>query len=148
MKPASRPWPLCSFFLMLAGATLVGTGLYFVVLRPALLPEDIRYMNLSAMELAAIGPRLRTWLTHVFLVLGGYILATGALAIALAATSFRELRWGAAIGAFIGGVASIGLMAVVNFTINSDFKWVLLAMALIWAFSLGLFWFEKKNASD
>jgi hypothetical protein len=28
--------------------------------------------------------------------------------------------------------------------IDSDFKWVLLGMALLWACSLVLFWFERK----
>ena len=27
--------------------------------------------------------------------------------------------------------------------INSDFKWVLLGLALLWACSLALFWFER-----
>jgi len=35
-------------------------------------------------------------------------------------------------------------MAAVNFMIDSDFKWVLLGMALLWACSLVLFWFERK----
>ena len=84
------------------------------------------------------------WLTQVFRVMGGYVLATGVLAIALSATSFRARQPGAAIGALIGGVASIGWMAIVNFMIDSDFKWVLLGMALLWACSLVLFWFEGK----
>ena len=35
-------------------------------------------------------------------------------------------------------------MAAVNFMIDSDFKWVLLGMALLWAASLVLFWLEKN----
>lgn len=62
----------------------------------------------------------------------------------LAATSFRTHHWGVGIGALIGGAASIGWMAVVNFVINSDFKWALLGMALLWACSLALFWREKS----
>ena len=58
------------------------------------------------------------------------------LALTLAATSFRERRLGAAIGVLIGGIASIGWMAVVNFVIGSDFKWILLGMALVRALSL------------
>ena len=78
--------------------------------------------------------------------MGGYVLATGVLAITLAATSFRAHHWGAALGVAIGGAASIGLMAAVNFIINSDFKWALLVVALLWAFSLGLFCFESYIA--
>lgn len=60
-------------------------------------------------------------------------------------TSFRQHSTPTAIGALIGGAASIGWMAVVNFLIDSDFKWVLLAMALLWAVSLVLFWVEKLD---
>ena len=45
-----------------------------------------------------------------------------------------------AAGALIGGAASIAWTAVVNFMINPDFKWTLLAMALLWASSLRIFW--------
>jgi len=75
--------------------------------------------------------------------MGGYVLATGVLMVTLAVTAFRDHQKGAAIGCLIGGAASIGWMAVVNFMIDSDFKWVLLAMALLWATSLVLFWSEK-----
>lgn len=145
MPIAPRSWPLSSVLLALAGLTLVGAGLYFLFLRPPLLPEDIRYMGLSAAQLDAVRPRLESWLTHVFLVMGGYVLATGVLIVTLAATSFRSHHWAAGIGALIGGAASIGWMAVVNFIIDSDFKWSLLAMALLWAASLGVFWFEKAR---
>lgn len=139
-------WPFSSIILVLAGVALVVVGLYFILLRPPLLPEDVRYMGLSAVQLDPIRPRLQGWLSQVFRIMGGYIAATGALTITLAATSFREHRWSAAIGAFIGGVLSIAWMAVVNFMLDSDFKWILLVMALVWAFSLGLFCSEKNNA--
>lgn len=145
MPIATRSWPLSSVLLALAGLTLVGAGLYFLFLRPPLLPEDIRYMGLSAAQLDAVRPRLEAWLTHVFLVMGGYVLATGVLIVTLAATSFRTHHWAAGIGGLIGGAASIGWMAVVNFIIDSDFKWSLLAIALLWAASLAVFWFEKAR---
>ena len=143
MTSASKSWTLSSILLALAGITLVGAGLYFLLLRPALLPEDVRFMNLAPAELAAVRPRLEAWLAHVFRVMGGYVLATGVLTLTLAATSFRAHNRGAAIGALIGGAASIGWMAVVNFLINSDFKWVLFGMALLWAASVALFLLER-----
>ena len=140
-------WPLSSLVLATAGVALVGTGLYFILVRPPLLPEDLRYMDLSAVQFEVVRSRLEAWLTQVFRVMGGHVLATGVLTITLAATSFRQHHWGAALGALIGGAASIGLMAAVNFVIDSDFKWILLAMALLWSSSLGLFWFEKRTAN-
>ena len=144
MNPGNKPWTPSSIVLIMAGVTLIGVGLYFILLRPPLLPEDVRYMALPAGQLDILRPRLELWLTHVFRVMGGYVLATGVLAVTLAATAFRVHQKGAAIGALIGGAASIGWMAVVNFMIDSDFKWVLLGMALLWACSLVLFWFERK----
>jgi len=138
-------WPASSIVLVTAGVTLIGTGIYFLFLRPPLLPEDIRYMALPPAQFDVLRPRLELWLTHVFRVIGGYVLATGVLMVTLAMTSFRQRSTLAAIGALIGGAASIGWMAAVNFLIDSDFKWVLLAMALLWAASLVLFWVEKPD---
>ncbi len=145
MPSAPRSWPVSAILLALAGVTLVGAGLYFLLLRPPLLPEDIGYMGLDGAQLAAVRPRLEAWLTHVFRVMGGYVLAMGVLTVTLAATSFRQHQWGAGLGALIGGAVSIGWMAVVNFMIDSDFKWSLLGMALLWAASLAFFWFEKSR---
>jgi hypothetical protein len=144
VKPESNAWTPSSIVLVLAGVAVIGVGLYFILLRPPLLPEDIRYMALPAAEFDIIRPRLELWLTHVFRVMGGYILATGVLAITLAATAFRARNKAAAMGALIGGATSIGWMAAVNFMIASDFKWVLLGMALLWALGLVLFWLENR----
>ena len=138
-------WPPSSIVLVMAGVTLIGTGIYFLFLRPPLLPEDIRYMALPPAQFDVLRPRLELWLTHVFRVMGGYVLATGVLMVTLAVTSFRQHSTPAAIGALIGGAASIGWMTAVNFLIDSDFKWVLLAMALLWAVSLVLFWVGKPD---
>ena len=143
MGATTRSWPLSSI-LLAAGATLVVAGLYFILVRPPLLPEDVRYMALPAAQLDVVRPRLELWLGHVFQVMGGYVLATDVLTITLAATSFRAHHSVAAIGALMGGAASIGWMAYVNFVINADFKWVLYGMALLWACSLILFRIEKR----
>ena len=147
MKPESKPWTPSSIALIMAGVALIVTGLYFIFLRPPLLPEDVRYMALPPAELDIFRPRLELWLTHVFRVMGGYVLATGVLTVTLAATAFRAHQKGVAMGALIGGSASIGWMAAVNFMIDSDFKWVLLGMALLWACSLVLFWFEGQTST-
>ena len=144
MSETRKSLPISARVLAGVGVALAATGMYFVLLRPPLLPEDVRYLSLTSEQLGAVQPHLEAWLRQVFRVLGGYILATGVLMITLAATSFRAHQWGAAMGAAIGGAASIGLMAAVNFSINSDFKWVLLAIAVAWASSLVLFWFETR----
>ena len=145
MNRKSTAWPPSSIVLIIAGILLAGMGLYFMILRPPLLPEDTRFMGVAATQFDPLRPGLDAWLTEVFRVMGGYVLATGVLAVTLATTSFRQHSPVAAVGALVGGAASIGWMAVVNFTINSDFKWVLLAMALVWAASLVLFWLERRR---
>jgi hypothetical protein len=145
MKATANPWTMSSITLALAGMIIAGIGLYFIALRPPLLPEDVRYMDLSVAELEAIGPRLAMWLTQVFRVLGGYALATGVLLVALAITAFRARHPVAVAGVLIGGASSIGLMSVVNFTIGSDFRWPLFACALVWAVSLIAYGLESSR---
>jgi hypothetical protein len=138
------PLRASAVLLALAGVTSVGMGVYFIALRPSLLPEDIRFMELSAAEVSSIGTRIGSWLTHVFRVLGGYAMATGLMAIALAATAYRDRRMLALVGAVLGGASSIGMMVVVNFAIDSDFKWLLLGFALLWASSLVAYGIETR----
>lgn len=139
MRETLERWRPSSMLLTLSGIMLIGVGIYFLFLRPPLLPEDIRYMGLTSAELQSIGPRLTAWLTNVFRVMGGYVASTGVLALTLALTSFRDRRAVAAVGAAVSGGLSIGLMAVVNFMIHSDFKWVLLGFALVWVASIAMF---------
>jgi hypothetical protein len=135
--------PHSSTVLALAGIILMGLGLYFVFLRPPLLPEDPRYMGTTLADIQTTLPGLLTWLRRVFWVMGGYMFATGLLTVYVALTSFRSRAKGAAVIVAIAGLASIGWMAVVNFIIASDFKWLLLAFILPWGIGLGLHRIER-----
>ena len=121
-------------------------GLYFAFLRPPLLPEDARFMGTSLAQVQATLPGLPGWLRHVFGVLGGYIFATGLLTIYLAATAFRARVGGAAGVGALAWLTSIGLMAVVNFSIGSDFKWLILSFGLPWLVALALYLIEGRDA--
>ena len=77
MKLPHETWPTSSILLVLFGASLLAVGSYFLVLRPPLLPEDLRFVGVSQAQLEAVAPRLAPWLTYVFRVLGGDISATG-----------------------------------------------------------------------
>jgi hypothetical protein len=114
------------------GAILIGIGGFFLFARPALLPEDLRYLQRTIGEIDNAVPRLRRWLRLVFTVLGGYVMATGILTIYVAAMEVRQANsWGAVVLA-ITGAASIGLMAVVNMLLHSAFRWLLAAVATLW----------------
>ena len=119
---ASRYLPHSSTVLFLGGVILIGLGLYFMFLRPPLLPEDPRYMGSSLEEIRSGFPGLFLWLPRVFFVLGGYMASTGLLTCYLAKTSFRTRAAGVAWIVAATGMTSIGLMAAVNFIIDSDFK--------------------------
>lgn len=138
-------WPLSSIVLIMFGVALIAMGGFFVLQRPALLPEDLRFIGQTAAQMDAAVPGLQSWLVHVFRVMGGYITAAGILTITLAVTSFRRHQWGSAAGVFLAGAASIGWMVIVNFSIDSDYKWLLLIIFALWVLSLGLFWFEKRK---
>ena len=137
--------PYSSRVLALCGIILIGMGLYFVLLRPTLLPEDTRYIDTSLEKIRVAVPGLVDWLEKVFWVMGGYILTTGLLTLYVALTSFRARAKGVSGIVALAGLASVGWMSVVNFVIDSDFKWLLLAFAVLWGFALMLFWFERRN---
>lgn len=126
--------------LVLCGILLIGIGIYFVVLRPPLLPEDARYIGSDVAALATSVPGLQRWLQKVFWVMGGYIIATGLLTVYVARSVLPSRSPGALGIVAATGLTSIGLMAAVNFLIDSDFKWLLLALALLWNISTGLCW--------
>ena len=139
-------WPWSALTLAFGGTILMALGLYFVFLRPPLLPEDARFMGTTLSALHEAVPGLLDWLRRVFWVMGGYMFATGLLTLYVACTTFRaRVRRSAGIS-LLAGATSIGLMAVVNFTIDSDFKWMILSFVIPWIFALALYRFERRNS--
>ena len=125
--------------LALGGAILVALGLYFIFLRPPMLPEDPRFMGTTLAQVLATMPGLPVWLRRVFWVMGGFMVATGLLTCYVAVTSFRARERGAAFVVALAGLSSIGLMSFVNFAIASDFRWLLLSFVLPWTLALVLY---------
>ena len=131
--------------LVFGGIILMGLGLYFVYLRPPLLPEDPRFMGSSLSEIQVALPGLSLWLRRVFWVMGGFMFAAGLLTSYVALTTFRARAKGAAGVVAVAGLASIGWMAVVNFILDSDFRWVLLAFLFVWILALALYGIEGRS---
>ena len=136
--------PYSATVLALGGAILMILGLYFVFLRPPLLPEDPRFMGTSMAQIQMSVPGLLIWLRRVFWVMGGYMFATGLLTIYVALTSFRDRFRGAPVVVAISGLTSIGLMAAVNLLIASDFRWLILSFVVPWALALALYRSERS----
>ena len=135
--------PYSASFLTLGGFLLAGMGIYFVFLRPPLLPEDSKYIGLSLSVIQNNISGLSAWIQKVFWVMGCYIFTTGLLIIYVAQTSFITRTRGAFIIISIAGVTSIGSMTIVNFILQSHFKWVLLGFAIPWIVSLILYQLHK-----
>ena len=72
------------------------------------------------------------------------MLASGLLTTYIALTAFQKPERGARVLVTLANLVSIGWMAIVNFMIDSDFKWLLLAFNLPWILALFLSW-EKVD---
>ncbi len=138
-----KRYPYSSIIVTVCGSILMGIGLYFVFLRPPLLPEDLRFLGVSLSTVQNTVPMLLTWLRRVFWVMGAFIFTSGLLTLYVALTSFRVRAKGVSGVITLIGITSVGWMTGVNFLIDSDFKWVLLALAVLWGSALVLFWFDK-----
>jgi hypothetical protein len=132
MQGASRrgvpEWLIAS-----CGVWHIGLGLYFIFLRPALLPEDVRYMGAGLHALQAEVPRLTEWLEKVFTVMGGFMAGAGALVAYFGLTVMPARLRGTAWVLAITGALTLGLMSAVNFALHSDFRWLLALPPAVWA---------------
>ena len=137
--------PYSAAALALGGIILMGMGAYFVFVRPSVLPEDLRAMGTSLAAIQVAVPGLLVWLRRVFWVLGGYMFTTGLMTVYIALTSFRARASGATLVVAITGLTSIGWMVAVNFLIDSDFKWLLLAFSLPWFMAVAIRWLKAEQ---
>lgn len=136
---------MSALIFLACGVWLIGLGLYFALLRPALLPEDLRFMGSSLPQIQAALPGLERWLRHVFVVMGGFMAAAGILTVYLAAIAVSARREGSGIVLFLAGLATVVTMSWTNFAIDSNFKWVLLAPAVLWLTGIACYVLERRN---
>ena len=62
MSARIRARHVSTWMLIACGIWLVSLGLYFIFLRPPLLPEDTRFMGSSLAQVRAAVPGLEGWL--------------------------------------------------------------------------------------
>ena len=129
MQPSGKVFITC-------GVWLIALGLYFLFLRPALLPEDPKYIGSSLEAIRAALPGLERWLGHVFNVMGGFMVATGAMTVLVAYRFLPRRERGTVAALAVAGAASVALMSATNFLLHSNFRWLLLLPALLWLVSL------------
>ena len=139
MNAVSKNRHLSTWMLNVCGVWLVGLGLYFIVFRPPLLPEDPRFMGTTLAQIRTAVPGLESWLRYVFIVMGGFMTSAGVLTLFVASVAMpRRLKATSWVVA-LAGALSVALMSAANFALHSDFRWSLLVPALVWLAGLLVF---------
>ena len=139
VNAATNTRHVSTWMLVGCGVWLVGVGLYFMVLRSPLLPEDARFMGATPAHIRNAVPGLEGWLRIVFTVMGGFMASCGVLTVFVATRARPPRSNGASWALALSGASGVSLMSVANFALHSDFRWYLLAPALIWLAGLVLF---------
>jgi len=128
------------------GLWTVMLGIYFVLLRPALLAEDPRFMGTSIEALRAAAPGLEVWLGHVFNVMGGFMVAAGTMTSLVAWRFLASRASGTLLALAITGASGVTLMSATNFLLHSDFRWLLLVPVVLWL--AGLACYVREGAAS
>lgn len=135
----TRTMPPSAWLINACGIWLVGLGLYFIALRPPLLPEDLRFMGATVAQLQAALPGLQAWLKMVFTVIGGFMVGAGVLTAFLAVRGIPTRMKGTTWVLVLAGLPTVALMCAVNFALHSDFRWLLVVPVLLWICGLALY---------
>ena len=107
--------------------------------RPALLPEDLRYIGVTIQKIQSATPGMVDWLHRVFTVMGGFMMGAGALVIALTMNVSPKRKKLTLTILALAGVFTVGTMSLTNFQLSSDFKWPLLIPSALWLVGLVLY---------
>ncbi len=139
MNAVSKIRRASRWMLIACGVWLVALGVYFIILRPPLLPEDSRFMGTTIEQLRLAAPGLENWLQKVFIVMGGFMSGAGVLTVLVATVVMPGDFKGTAWALTLSGALTVVLMSAINFALLSDFRWLLLVPALAWISGLVLF---------
>jgi len=135
----NRLLPMSAWLLAACGIWLAGLGIYFVAVRPPLLPEDLRVMGTTSLQIRDAIPGLAGWLKLVFTVMGGFMTGAGVLTAFLAVRVLPLRIEGTAWAIGLSGLLTVVTMSLANFALGSDFRWLLLMPALLWLFAFILY---------
>ena len=139
MNAVNRIRRASSWMFIACGVWLVALGVYFIILRPPLLPEDSRFIGTTLEQLRLAAPGLENWLQKVFIVMGGFMSGAGVLTVLVATVVVPGNFKGTAWALTLSGALTVVLMSAINFALLSDFRWLLLVPALAWISGLVLF---------
>lgn len=146
IRPAarSRRSRAAGLIFLACGVWLVALGLYFMLLRPPLLPEDPRFIGSTLAQIQSTLPGLAHWLNHVFNVMGGFMIASGVLTAYVAVMAIPSRARGSVSVMLVAGLSSVATMSWTNFAIDSNFKYLLLAPALLWLVGIAAYALDQR----
>lgn len=121
--------------LAIVALLIMGVGAYFALFRPAFLPEDLRYIGADGANLGS-AHGVTSWLRYVFVVLGGYAFTTGLFTAHIAFTALRSGNKMPVTLLGLAGLSSLGVMTAVNFSIHSDFRYLIAGLSALWVVSV------------
>lgn len=136
MKVTNTNYRVCIWAFRLCGIWLIGMGVYFIFVRPPLLPEDARFIGVDIELIRRVLPGLEAWLRHVFTVMGGFMMGMGFLMFSFLSSDKPPRKRESLYLLGLTGAISVGTMSWVNFALDSAFKWVLLLPVLFWLVGL------------
>ena len=139
MNVVSKNRHLSTWMLVACGVWLLGLGLYFIVFRPPLLPEDARFMGTTLAHIRTAVPGLESWLQKVFTVMGGFMAGAGVLIVFVATVAMPPRLKGTSWAIALSGALTVVPMSVTNFALYSDFRWLLVVPALVWLAGLAFY---------
>ena len=145
VDPAASRLRASGGIFIVCGIWLLALGTYFLFMRPALLPEDLRYIGSSLDTIRSVVPGLERWLGLGFNVMGGFMVATGAMTMLVAWRLPATRERGSLPALAVAGAASVALMSATNFALDSNYRWLLLVPALLWL--AGLLYYLRERAA-
>lgn len=114
--------------LFALGLLTVGTGVYFMVLRPPLLPEDVRFTELAD---GAANPSLLRWLSIVFRTWGGFMTSLGLCLLGQAGYFHTSRDLWLRVGTALGVLFGFSSFLVSNIELRSDFLWFIALVFIV-----------------
>lgn len=138
VRVASSSERIVAGLLGVVGILTLGTGLYFLLVRPAMLPEDLRF---TGVEPGQVPAKMSEWLGIVFRTWGGFTVGFGVVLMGVAGYLVTTRRvilcWATAVGL----VVAFGRFFVSNLALRSDylvFIGILFGLAAVTAGGLAL----------
>ncbi len=128
--------------LVAFGIVAAAVGIYFMALRPALLPEDLRFAHLERSDVPA---PLLPWLRIVFRTWGGFVVGLGVLLLGQGIAGYTNRSGWARGGTAIGVVFAFGSFLVSNIQLGSDFLWFI---GLLFAFAFTVACIVLRRGAD